>query len=376
MGGETGDSDMTKPIRGDKGQFAGSIGDGKTHIPTPADTPLNQVAEEADSEPPLDEVQRLYRDRIRALAVTTDTELSKLHAKQFRLTQTIEIDNDSLHWALGHRRETVRVGRRTVRAFPQSMADTVAEAQEVLENPDTPQYKKNEITKIVTSRANSIGELSEVNHRIHELDAVYEQHHWTRAFLVPGGHVHSSTDACPSLHRGESRTQLVWLPQYSGSDESQIVEDAGERSCTLCYPSAPVDVLSRPTRIYSDEERRELEAAEQRRSQREASRAARAAKAPTASGEPLVLTVGTRESRGERFPRQVELKTERSALTYAVDILAAQRSGNSYLAPYEVSSSHYDETVDAIISSVAEKRGVSKETILTELEPKVLRKLR
>lgn len=367
---------MTKPIRGDKGQFAGSIGDGKTRIPTPADTRPNDVPEEVGTQPSLDSVQHLYRDRIRALAVTTDTELSELHGKQFYLSQNIEMDNDSLHWALGHRREALRVGRRTVRAFPQSMAETVAEAQEMLAKPDVAQYKKNEITKIITERASRISELSEVNHRIQQLDAIYQQHHWTRAFLVPGGHVHSSTDACSSLHRGDSRTRLVWLPQYSGSDESQIVEDAGERSCTLCYPSAPVDVLSRPTRIYSDDERRELEAAEERRNQREANRAARAAKAPTASGEPLVLTVGTREFRGERVPQKVELKTERTALTYAVDILAAQRSGKSYLAPYEVSSSHYDETVDAIISSVAEKRGVSKDNIIDELEPKVLRRLR
>lgn len=70
---------------------------------------------------------------------------------------------------------------------------------------------------------------------------------WTRAFLVENtnGHVHSST-SCSTTY---STTRHAWLPQYSGSDESKIVDDAGEAACTVCYPSAPIDVLKRKTRI-------------------------------------------------------------------------------------------------------------------------------
>ena len=367
---------MARHIKGKDGKFQGSVGDGKTKVPTTGPRVAAQPEEVATGST-VDTAQRLYHERIRTLAVATDTELVQQQMKQFSLEQHVQIDNDELHRVLGHRQERVTNGRRYQWVYTKSMADTVGEAQEVLADPETPDWKKRSVQRVMEERAQHISELSEVNHRISELNATYLQHRWTRAFLVPGGHVHSNMD-CFTCNKGEDPTKFVWLPQYSGSDENQIIEDAGERACSAscCYPNAPVSVLQRPTRIFSDDERRELEAAEKRRAEREERRAARAAKAPTASGEPLVLTVGTREWRGETLPREVELKTERTALTYAVDILAAQRSGNSYFAPYEVSSSHYDDTVNAICDSVAEKRGVTRADILAELEPKVARKIR
>lgn len=94
---------------------------------------------------------------------------------------------------------------------------------------------------------------------------------WTRAFLVnnSGGHVHRSL-TCSTTY---PTTQWLWLPDYSGHDEGEIVEAAGERACTVCYPSAPVEVLSRPTRIFTPDE---IEAAKQRE-QRAAQKAAREA---------------------------------------------------------------------------------------------------
>lgn len=90
------------------------------------------------------------------------------------------------------------------------------------------------------------------------LQAIAVAGNWTRFVLVPGGH----------LHRGFNCSTLRWttttglMPEYSGADEKEIVELAGEVACTVCFPSAPVD---RPTRIpalVKEREEREATAAE------------------------------------------------------------------------------------------------------------------
>lgn len=62
---------------------------------------------------------------------------------------------------------------------------------------------------------------------------------WSRAYLVTDGHVHSSMN-CSSCNRGEFPTRFSWMIDYSGKDMAEIVEAAGERACTICYPDAPV----------------------------------------------------------------------------------------------------------------------------------------
>lgn len=62
---------------------------------------------------------------------------------------------------------------------------------------------------------------------------------WTRAYIVPDGHIHKST-SCHSLH---PTTIIGWIPEQSGMTEAEIVEAAGVHACTICYPSAPVDAL-------------------------------------------------------------------------------------------------------------------------------------
>jgi hypothetical protein len=94
---------------------------------------------------------------------------------------------------------------------------------------------------------------------------------WTRAFLVgnTNGHVHSSMH-CSTCY---DTTEFIWLTEYSDHAEDEIVSDAGERACTVCYPTAPVDVLSRATKIFSPTEK----AAQQAREERAAAKAERLA---------------------------------------------------------------------------------------------------
>jgi hypothetical protein len=62
---------------------------------------------------------------------------------------------------------------------------------------------------------------------------------WPRAYLVTDGHVHSSMH-CSSCNRGGFPTRFSWMIDYSGKSHAEIVEAAGERACTICYPDAPV----------------------------------------------------------------------------------------------------------------------------------------
>lgn len=104
------------------------------------------------------------------------------------------------------------------------------------------------------------------------LDAEFDRRGgWTRAFLVlaSNGHIHRS------MHCGTCfpTTQYGWLPSLSGHDEAEIVDAAGADACTVCYPSAPVESLSRPRTILHHTE----EAAQAARDEKAAKAAAKAA---------------------------------------------------------------------------------------------------
>ena len=71
-----------------------------------------------------------------------------------------------------------------------------------------------------------------------EKDERYEG--WSRFFLVPGGHIHSSMN-CSTCNKDGKRTEFGWLPELSGLNEADAVAAHGAVLCTVCYPSAPVE---------------------------------------------------------------------------------------------------------------------------------------
>jgi len=364
---------MGKYIQDKKtGKMLGAeAGLGKDHVPTAGPRLATTVEDDADAYFGLQAATDLYGQRLRELAVNTDTELAQLYGEQQIQVHTLNRCIDSLHHDLGHRRPWWSA------PYEQTTEDTLAEARTIAADPDySPGYIRTNITTTLNTYDTAMDRSNTIRGRIRTLNDVYMQHRWNRAFLVPQGHVHSSMD-CSTCNRQGSDTEFTWLPQYSGAEETQIVDDAGERACTVCYPSAPVDVLQRPTRIYSDDERQQLQAAEERRNQREAARTARAAKAPTATGEPLQIEVGTREWRGETVPAIEELKTERTAITYAVDTLSATlQGGERWMAPHQVADSRRGHVVDTIVSAVAEKRGVPETEVREEITKKAEAKIR
>ncbi|MBX9920713.1 MAG: hypothetical protein K2Y33_12960 [Mycolicibacterium frederiksbergense] len=171
---------------------------------------------------------------------------------------------------------------------------------------------------------------------------------WTRAYLVQntGGHVHNSM-RCGTCY---PRTQYAWLTDYSGRDEEQIVYAAGELACTVCFPSAPVDVLNRVGEIRrpSDLER-EQRAAE--KAARNAQRAAAAVVDP-ASGKTLY-------------------KTDRAASNAIASTLDNMRwYGTDHPSAHE-----WEQTATAAITALAAKQSLDPAALRADYEQKADKKL-
>jgi hypothetical protein len=224
-------------------------------------------------------------------------------------------------------------------------------------------YLAAEQTAAKAARDKAIALRAQVTVEYREMNDVYLDERWNRAFLVKNanGHVHKSR-SCSTCF---DSTEFAWLTEFSGADETEIVEAAGEMACTVCYPSAPAGVLNRPSTIVNEEK----VAKEAARAEREAKKAEREAKrkaaAPTASGEPLMLP--------NRYGRDYmdEVKTERTAVQEwygAVDYLGFTRD--------EAGKDRLRERMTLIEEALAGKHGVTVEEKRAELEAKYAKRRR
>ena len=228
-----------------------------------------------------------------------------------------------------------------------------------------------EIEKAIEKIARVKSEISKVNVEISKLNAIYNQDPWTRAFLVlaSNGHVHSSMD-CNTCF---PTTRYNWLVQYSNDDENTIVEDAGEDACTICYPSAPAEVLNRPSRIVTADKIAKAQAKAERDTKREAKLAKQKADAPTKSGEFLYFKDGKYTE---------EIRTERTAVSEWNNL--QYRITSEVVTHYYNGEAHTEESIqhqkdqilkaqdkaDIICQSLAEKHGVSFDQQLKILQTK------
>jgi hypothetical protein len=269
-------------------------------------------------------------------AVKIDTELSELHNQRWTIIEKIESAKDSLAFYQKH--------------YP-NRAEEISECE----------------AKIATFK----NELSKVNGQIRDLDAIYNQDPWTRAFLVlaSNGHVHSSLDCSTCF----PTTRYQWLIQYSNDDEATIVDDAGQDACTICYPSAPAETLNRPSRIVTADKIAKAQAKAERDAKREAKLAKQKADAPTASGESLYFKDGKYTE---------EIRTERTAVSEWNNL--QYRITSEVVTNYYNGEPHTEESIqyqkdlilkaqdkaDIICKSLAEKHGVSFDQQLKILQDK------
>ena len=260
-------------------------------------------------------------------AVKIDTELSALHDKRWDIIGKLESAQDSVKFYQKH--------------YPNR-------------------------TESITEYENKVEAIKEqlfkVNAEIRALNEIYDQDPWTRAFLVlaSNGHVHSSMDCSTCF----ATTRYNWLIQYSNDDENTIVEDAGKDACTICYPSAPAEVLNRPSRIVTADKIAKEQAKLEREAKREAKIAKQKADAPTKSGDFLYFVEG-------RYTRWI--RTERTATSEWFTFY--RRSQEEIVTHYYSGEPHTEESVwhqknlrseageiaQIICFNLAEKHGISYE---------------
>ena len=174
-------------------------------------------------------------------------------------------------------------------------------------------------------------------------DAEYATRPWTRAWKVErgNGHIHTSM----RCHTCYVTTEFGWLPQVSGMPEAEIVALSGSAACTVCYPTAPVDVLSRPCRLFTGDEVAAQAERDERAAAKIARDAAKAAKAVTADGSELVVKINGRREYIKT------LVTAKRLLTDAFGYYAKDLESEDY---------------PTLIAAIAAKEGKDKETVIEE----------
>lgn len=107
-------------------------------------------------------------------------------------------------------------------------------------------YGRRSVRKIA-SVDNILSTIAEIEYRIGDCNRQVHPLHgeflrrdgWTRWYLVPGGHLHYDTAAwrCSRI----PTTEHYWMTEFSGRTEAEMIELAGDRVCTTCFPDAPVN---------------------------------------------------------------------------------------------------------------------------------------
>lgn len=87
---------------------------------------------------------------------------------------------------------------------------------------------------------------------------------WPQYWLVSGGHFHNDRNC----HTLRDTTSVGMYPDASGMTEAEAIELAGSRVCTHCVPNAPSDIESRPSHVWTEEEKEDKERKQQREQQR------------------------------------------------------------------------------------------------------------
>ena len=133
-------------------------------------------------------------------------------------------------------------------------------------------------------------------------EAEYYGRRWNRYFLVDNanGHVHRNMNC----HTCFQTTVYTWLVDLADCDEDAMIEEWGERACTVCFPTAPANPnFNRPAR-------RDREAQEARDAEKAEKAAAKAEKAITdVDGSPLRVegdTFRTKVSARNELSRQIQ----------------------------------------------------------------------
>jgi hypothetical protein len=160
----------------------------------------------------------------REIAVDTDTALVAQYDELARLLQRRDGLYNRLHSAVSDRK--VWQSRRSVWSLTDDAAFDKAERL----GPGREVTVKIKETDVLIDLANE---------RIAELDRIWAEYRWNRYFLVTNsnGHVHRGTNCSTCF----ATTEYAWLIELADCDEDAMIDEFGEKACTVCFPDAPAN---------------------------------------------------------------------------------------------------------------------------------------
>lgn len=301
------------------------------------------------------------RDLTKWEPVGIDDELARIYGESYKAAA--EMDAAEAHMAsVAHR----AAGRRSWDAKGIRKSQIRAEIDALLAKHDTdPDQHTEAAVKAVRDYNDLVENYNSVLAAADPLEKEFDRRGgWSRAFLVvssAGGHVHRSR-SCSTCRPS---TQFNWVTEFSDKPEAEIVEAAGERACTTCWPSAPTSVLNRPTRIFSPEERDQQAAREQRATAAQERAAKKTANALTPDGSEFKV-----EFTRFGYPGRERFKTEATATSWVVGNIAYFRFSDR---PMDASM---HEANEKIIHAIADKHDKPIDEVRTDIEKKVLSKIK
>lgn len=179
---------------------------------------------------------------------------------------------------------------------------------------------------------------------------------WTRWYLVLDGHLHYDVAAwrCSRV----PTTEHYWMTEHSGRTEAEMIELAGDRVCTTCFPNAPVAPRPATARFMTPTE---AERAAYREAQTRKRAAAKAARITAPDGSEL-------RAANDVFGDLIKTETaaRRRALADAADL--------AFYGESHPSAGEWRETVARMIAALAHHTGTDVTTLRDEINAKVAKK--
>ena len=164
------------------------------------------------------------------LAIETDTKLADLWSQIYALRSEAQA---SLVRLANLTPNDQRENRR--QEDHRTASEILAQAEDLVSDP----FVGKLVVKHLAIRQTAKAKIAEIEIEVEPLEEIYQQHRWSRFFLVTSsqGHVHSSM-SCSTCF---STTEYGWLPNISGLTEADAVEQEGSILCSVCFPSAPTE---------------------------------------------------------------------------------------------------------------------------------------
>lgn len=276
--------------------------------------------------------------------VEIDTKLAELDYQRY----TAMVDEANYAKALTSMHERIERSARSAQAYNRRWVES-GDAQKEVDN-----YEK----KIFEAKATQ----ASIQAKMEFYDEEFNRRGgWTRAFFVAnaGGHVHKS-QSCSTCY---PTTRFQWLTAYSGKDENEIVGDAGEKACTICYSSAPVDLLRRPSKINDPEKEAARKEREEKKAAKDAATAAKAIANP--DGTPLVVN---------GWKQKTERSAEIEAVSNFVDVEMEKIKPDYFPNKEYLAEKKLD--AERVLVALAHKHGTTVEEEQKRLAPKIAKKVK